>query len=124
MNPENNVSNPSRLIVMGVDITDISVEDLDQDIIDEMTDEQIERYKVGKTEEEKKRFDYRNGEVESVMLSEEDLKKREDARNVNFSFGGLKGNNNEKNDESNTQAPATAEVKTEQTGAVIFGVRK
>ena len=58
------------------------------------------------------------------MLSEEDLKKREDVRNVNFSFGGLKGNNNEKNDESNTPAPATTEVKTEQTGAVIFGVRK
>lgn len=124
MNPENNVSNPSRLIVMGVDITDISVEDLDQDIIDEMTDEQIERYKVGKTEEEKKRFDYRNGEVESVMLSEEDLKKRANARNVNFSFGGLKGNNDEKKEESNNQTTSSTEIKTEQTGAVIFGVKK
>ena len=123
MNLENNGSNPSRLIVMGVDITDISVEDLDQDIIDEMTEEQIAQYKVGKSEEEKKRFDYRNGEVDSVMLSEEELKKREEARKTNFSFSVSKNSDNKKEEVAQvSQAPA--EVKTEQTGAVIFGVRK
>lgn len=123
MNQNNNVNDNSRLIVMGVDITDISVEELDQDIIDEMNEDQIARYKVGKTEAEQKRFDYRNGEIESVMLSEEDLKKRQEARDNNFGFS-LSKNNNDNINNSDVPKPTSSEIKTEQTGNVIFGIKK
>lgn len=106
------------IIVNGVDVSQISAFELDEDLIDEMSEEQAELYLVGRSEEEIAAFNEKNGFSVSMVLSDEELAKREAER------AGLSINVG-RTTSSEPAAPAEPTVvKTEQTGSVIFGVKK
>ena len=115
-NPAPGTRYNGSILVRGTDVMQYSVNDLPDELIDEMTDEQANLYKQGLSEEEVKLFNERFGYFESVKLSEEELNKRSERRSK--IFNSLKG---KKIDEKSEEAAAPVQIKTEQTGSVIFG---
>lgn len=111
------------IIVKGIDVSQYSAQDIPEDLVDEMSDEQADKYLALLTNEEDIQiFNEKYGYFESMPMSEEELNERRAARDsMKLSFGG-----GEENRSSQPQAPvAEAQpVKTEQTGSVIFGERQ
>lgn len=106
------------IIVNGIDVSKISAFELDEDLIDEMTEEQADLYLEGKSEAEIAAFNEKNGFSVSMVLSDEELAKRE-AERAGLSINVGKPQNTEP---STPVEPLP--TKTEQTGSVIFGVKK
>jgi len=115
-NPESEKRYEGSIMVQGKDVMQYSVNDLPDELIDEMSDEQADLYKLGLSESDKKIFNERFGYFESTKLSEEELKKRSEKRTK--IFDSLR--NNELDNQS-AQAEEPLQIKTEQTGSVIFG---
>ena len=112
------VSGKTPIIVNGIDVSQISAFELDEDLIDEMTEEQVDLYLVGKSEAEIAAFNEKNGFSVSMVLSDEELAKREAERaGLSINMGRTTSN-----EPATTAEPAV--VKTEHTVSVIFGVKK
>ena len=106
------------IIVNGIDVSNISAYELDEDLIDEMTEEQADLYLEGKSEEEKAAFNEKNGFSVSMVLSEEELAKRQAER------AGLSINVGKPQTSKPEPSKEPTVIKTEQTGSIIFGVKK
>lgn len=106
------------IIVNGVDVSQISAFELDEDLIDEMTEEQVDLYLAGKSKEEIDAFNEKNGFSISMVLSDEELAKRQAER------AGLAINVGRPQTSEPEPPKEPAVVKTEQTGSIIFGVKK
>ena len=68
------------IIVNGVDVRQYTVEDLPEELADEMTDEQADQFIIGLSEEAISLFNEKMGYIESMPISEEELKTRQEAR--------------------------------------------
>ena len=114
---------PEPIIVNGVDVRQYSVEDLPEELVDEMDDDQAEKYIIGLSEEAIELFNEKMGYIESMPISEEELKARQEAReSLTLSFNST---SERKTEAAPAPAAAPAQpVKTEQTGSVIFGQRQ
>ena len=109
-----------QIIVNGEDITYLPVEQLTEAMADLMTDEQAEEYIKGFSEEEIEKFREIYGFIiQAPKMTEEELAERDAKRQA--MAGGLNGGAAKAAAAAQSQAAAPA--KTEQTGAVIFGVR-
>ena len=109
------------IIVNGVDVKNFPVSQITKEIATAMTDSQRESYLVGKTAQDRKDVNYLAGIAQfSMMLTDEERKKREAARNGGM--GALDGTASTSVVE-NTPID-DSKVPTQQTGSVIFGVRK
>ena len=109
------------IIVKGVDVRQYTVEDLPEELADEMTDEQADQFIIGLSEEAISLFNEKMGYIESMPISEEELKTRQEAReSLTLSFN----NTNEGRPERAAEPAPAPPVKTEQTGSVIFGQRQ
>lgn len=109
-----------QIIVNGEDITYLPVEQLTEAMADLMTDEQAEEYIKGFSEEEIEKFREIYGFIiQAPKMTEEELAERDAKRKA--MAGGLNGGAAKAAAAAQSQPAAPA--KTEQTGAVIFGVR-
>lgn len=109
-----------QIIVNGEDITYLPVEQLTEAMADLMTDEQAEEYIKGFSEEEIEKFREIYGFIiQAPKMTEEELAERDAKRRA--MAGGLNGGAAKAAAAAQSQPAAPA--KTEQTGAVIFGVR-
>ena len=109
-----------QIIVNGEDITYLPVEQLTEAMADLMTDEQAEEYIKGFSEEEIEKFREIYGFIiQAPKMTEEELAERDAKRQA--MAGGLNGGAAKAAAAAQSQPAAPA--KTEQTGAVIFGVR-
>ena len=109
-----------QIIVNGEDITYLPVEQLTEAMADLMTDEQAEEYIKGFSEEEIEKFREVYGFIiQAPKMTEEELAERDAKRRA--MAGGLNGGAAKAAAAAQSQPAAPA--KTEQTGAVIFGVR-
>lgn len=106
------------IIVNGIDVSKISAFELDEDLIDEMTEEQADQYLIGKSDAEIAAFNEKNGFSVSMVLSDEELAKRQ-AERAGFTINIGRS----PKEESNTPKEPIS-VKTEQTGSIVFGVKK
>ena len=120
---DNNVMpqiNTVPIIVNGTDVSKLSVSDLSEDLADSMDDDQIDLYLKGKSPEDVSAFEDLAGIAHvSIPLYDEKIKERNDHRKaMGINFGNPSAN-------KVAEVPSTPTVvPTQQTGSVIFGVRK